>query len=384
MLDVELLTDEAALRSIAPEWSALEASIRPRLPFRLPCWNILWWKHFQEDNWRVAEELRVYALRDQAGRLIAVAPMMLTRRPGRGIRLFRELQFLGADPNITEWRGPICRDVDQPRVLAALQARFQTSPTGMDWIQWAGITDSIETRLTLEQAGRVDWREPLRDYYLDLPANWDDFRAGLSRNIKESVRKCYNSLKRDGHEFTFHAVSDTNLIPAALDRFFVLHAARSNLIGTTRHANVFEQPVARAFLTELGEHLASKNRLRIFQVEIAGTVVATRIGFLMDDELFLYYSGYLPEWSRYSVMTTVVTETLRWAIEQNLKVVNLSTGTDVSKTRWSPRETLHLSGLQGGTAWHQALSFKGYHALKHHSRSDAWVGKLIRRTRRQR
>jgi CelD/BcsL family acetyltransferase involved in cellulose biosynthesis len=74
----------------------------------------------------------------------------------------------------------------------------------------------------------------------------------------------------------------------------------------------------------------------VFQLLIEGKVVATRIGFRSGRSLYLYYSGYDPELSRYSVMTTLLAETLKWAIERQLATVNLSFGNDVSKTRWRP------------------------------------------------
>lgn len=47
--------------------------------------------------------------------------MVLTRRPGVGSLAVRVLQFVGADPNMTELRGLVCRAEDEPAVLRALQ-----------------------------------------------------------------------------------------------------------------------------------------------------------------------------------------------------------------------------------------------------------------------
>ena len=74
-------------------------------------------------------------------------------------------------------------------------------------------------------------------------------------------------------------------------------------------------------------------------------MVASRVAFVLGDELYLYFSGYEPEWSRYSVMTTTVAESIKWAIERKMRVVNLSTGTDVSKTRWGPTSYTSCYGV---------------------------------------
>jgi hypothetical protein len=43
---------------------------------------------------------------------------------------------------------------------------------------------------------------------------------------------------------------------------------------------------------------------KLFELLVEGEVVASRIGFVLGDNLYLYFSGYHPRMSRYSVMTT--------------------------------------------------------------------------------
>ena len=69
------------------------------------------------------------------------------------------------------------------------------------------------------------------------------------------------------------------------------------------------------------------------------------MGLVLGRELYLYYSGYDPAWHRFSVMTTLVAEAIKWAIAQRLTLVNLSVGTDVSKTRWRPRAIPHREAI---------------------------------------
>jgi len=64
--------------------------------------------------------------------------------------------------------------------------------------------------------------------------------------------------------------------------------------------------------------------MRVFQLAIAGDVVALRIGFVIGGSLYLYYSGFDPRWSKYSVMTTTVVEAVKYAIGQGLTAINLS------------------------------------------------------------
>jgi CelD/BcsL family acetyltransferase involved in cellulose biosynthesis len=74
---------------------------------------------------------------------------------------------------------------------------------------------------------------------------------------------------------------------------------------------------------------------------INGQAVATRIAFVQEDTLYTYFSGFDPQYRKYSVATTLLAEILRYAIRNGLAFVNLSTGRDESKLRWRPKEVMY-------------------------------------------
>jgi CelD/BcsL family acetyltransferase involved in cellulose biosynthesis len=77
--------------------------------------------------------------------------------------------------------------------------------------------------------------------------------------------------------------------------------------------------------------------MRLFQLKIGADIVAIRVGFVVGDSVYLYYSGFDPAWARYSVMTTTLAEALKYAMAAGLKTANLSLSPDQSKLRWRPR-----------------------------------------------
>jgi CelD/BcsL family acetyltransferase involved in cellulose biosynthesis len=160
----------------------------------------------------------------------------------------------------------------------------------------------------------------------------------MSRNLKESLRKCYNSLRREGLSYGLEVVTARAAAGSALEDFFRLHSARASLSGTIRHRDVFAHPNCRAFLLDVCERFAERDALRIYRLRVADAVVATRIGFVLGHGLYLYYSGFDPAFARFGVMTTTVAEAVKDAIGEGLERVNLSTGSDVSKSRWRPEE----------------------------------------------
>jgi hypothetical protein len=300
-------------------------------------WNLLWWRHFREDHLWVRDELFVLAVRDEHGRLIALAPLMRSLRPARGPLRIREIRFFGADPNITELRGPVCRPEHRTDAMRALHAYLMEHAGEWDSLRWCG---SPAGESVAELGVPPQPYYTLSDYYLRLPGSWPELKAGLSRNMKEALRKCYNSLKRGGHLYTFRTVSEPETVDAALNTFFELHRARAELKRSVPHPDTFRTARSREFLRDYARRMAQRDQLRIFQLTIGGQVVATRIGFVLGEEIYLYYSGYSPQWGKYSVMTTLTAESIKWALQRQFKIVNLSTGNDYAKARWRPAEAV--------------------------------------------
>ena len=105
------------------------------------------------------------------------------------------------------------------------------------------------------------------------------------------------------------------------------------------------------------------------------------LGFLLlGDEPYMYFSGYDLAWSRYSVMTTLVAEAMQWAIAHRMRLFNLSTGADVSKTRWRPARVDYCGGffLLGGVFSRNALAARL--ALRERSSAGGVSQRLRRRS----
>jgi CelD/BcsL family acetyltransferase involved in cellulose biosynthesis len=376
----ERLADPQALAALAPEWDALDAQVSPRTPFTGPLWNLLWWKHFSADRLFVRDELFAYAVRKPSGELVAVAPMMISHRPAVSQLRARVLQFFGADANVTEIRGLTCRPRDQEEVTTALNAEFRARAKQWDWLCWSGLrTNGAAPGLEHAQTSRAT---PIRGYYLPLPASWEEFRSRRSRNIKESLRKCYNSLQREHVAFTFRAAERPQETRDAIGRFFALHAARARAAVAVEHRDVFEDERVRRFLGEYTQAAAERGQVRVFEMEVAGKVIASRVGFVLGDELYLYYSGYDVSWGRFSVMTTVVAESIKWAIARGLKVANLSTGQDVSKARWGPEEVVYRSAVQLSPTWRGRMAHRVYYDLLRRDNLPTRLDRLLALVRR--
>jgi CelD/BcsL family acetyltransferase involved in cellulose biosynthesis len=358
-LRVSTIEDAEELRRVEGEWAALLEHAGNTLPFLLPEWLATWWDVFHQDRLLLRDSLRVKVVRRDSGELVGVIPLMLTERPRLGPFRSRVLGFLGADRYITEQRAPILARGCEREIARAL-AKDLFAENAWNWISWEGLQRESEFALELERALPLRWGTHDTAHLLEMAPTWDEFKGGLKRNIKESLRRCYNSLKRD-HLTARLAVAESPAdVGRALETFFELHTARSRQVETVGHPDRFAGPHARRFLVQVCAHLAARGIARVFTLQVDGRAVASRIGFQLPGCLYLYYSGFDPAWGKYSVMTTAVAEALKYAIEHGVARVHLSMGVDTSKSRWGPVTVKYEQAIWVKPGWASEAALRLY------------------------
>jgi len=340
-LTTEIVTDIEGIGALKPDYECLYRVTGNSLPFALQEWHLTWCSHFLSRNPRVHDQPLFCVSRDGSGTCVGIVPLVLTRRNLGPLKL-GTLALVGGDPALTQIRGPLIRPGYERRIVDAVYQCLATVPD-WHWIQWNGISAPLAQSMTGEIAPQ--WFQTSEDFILDLPDSWEELRSGMGRDLRESLRHCHDSPRRDGRGFEF-VVSRTGAeVREALGWFVELHAQRANTSWGVRHANRFAAHSQQAFLYDLCERMAARDAVRVFQLRVGREIVAARVAFIVGDSMYLYYSGFDPAWARYSVMTTAMAESIRYAIASGLRTVNLSLTAEQSKLRWRPRLVEYYSGL---------------------------------------
>jgi CelD/BcsL family acetyltransferase involved in cellulose biosynthesis len=369
MVTIDTVTTVDGVAALRPCYERLHRVTGNTLPFALHEWHLAWCHHFLNRNLRIHDEPLFYVVRDSAGTCVAILPFIVSRRRVGPVKIV-SINLLGADPAITEIRAPMIDPGYEHLTAHAVQ--HQLAKVGdWDWIHWTGISDAFAEALAVN--GSLQWQPALSDFVLDMAPTWDEFRLRLNRNIRESLRHCYNSLKRDNHRFELQVIEDLPELRRGLDRFLELHIMRAGLKTAVRHPNRFASQASRDFLYEVCERLGKRGAVRLFQLKVGSQIVAMRIGFVVGNSLYLYYSGFDPKWSRYSVMTTTVAEAIKYAIAHGLKTVNLSPTKDISKTRWSPRQVDYKSVYEQGQRLRSRLARQAYIRVRSAEGLQSWI-----------
>ncbi len=378
-MTVETVTTVDGVDALRPDYERLNRLMDNTLPFALHEWHLSWCRHFLNCDPRVRDEPLFFVLRDFSEACVGIVPFILSRRRIGPLKI-TSINLLGADPAITEIRTPLIAPGYE--ALIALPVRTQLAKVpDWDWIHWVGVDDDFAQALS-PISGDLQWQPPLADYVLDMAPTWEQFRQGLKRNIRESLRHCYNSLKRDNLRFELQVIQDPAEIRAAVDRFLALHSMRARVPSTVMHPDRFAAGVSRDFLYEVCERLAARGVVRFFQLKIGEDVVASRIGFAVGSSLYLYYSGYDDAWARYSVMTTTLAEAIKYAIAHGFKTVNLSPTKDVAKTRWGPRQVDYSNAFEDRGSLRSRLLCRAYVKARSVDGPQSWYSRYLNPVRR--
>ena len=354
-LRTDIVVNVEGIRALRPDYEHLYRVTANTLPFALQDWHLTWCAHFLNRKRQIQEQPLFHVLRTSAGECVAIVPLILTRRRLGPLKL-ATVGSIGADPGLTEIRSSLVKPGYERLTVRAVHQSL-AGVAGWDWVQWSGISGAMAEAMVRETTPQ--WYAAREDYVLDLPSSWEAFRAGLKRNVRESLRHCYNSLRRDGHAFEFVVARERGEVLQALERFFELHALRANMAQGPRHANRFAGRSLQEFLRDICHSLAARDAARVFQL-IGTEIVASRIGFVVGDSVYLYYSGFDPAWARYSVMTTTVAEAFKYAIAHGLTTVNLSLTGEQSKLRWRPRRVEFHSALVHRQALSSRIACRAY------------------------
>ena len=370
---VETITSVEGVEALYADYEHLCGITDHKLPFTSFEWHSTWCRHFLRCDSRIRDEPLFYLLRNAAGKCVAIAPFILSRRSFGPLKL-ASISLLGPDPFITEIRAPMIERGYEHLTARAVRdglARVHD----WDWIHWSGVSDGLAEALNVGRA--LCWESPRPYFVLDLPPSWEELRSRLKRNIRESLRHCYNSLKRDGHRFEFQVIEDPAGVRQGLDRYLELHTMRANAKDKVIHPDRFASRISRDFLYAICDQLAARRAVRLFALKIGAQIVAMRLGFVVGDSLYLYYSGYDPRWARYSVMTTTVAEAIKHAIERGIKTVNFSPGREVSKMRWGPRQIDCHSAYEANARLRSRLASSAYLTARSESGIQSRVLRLI-------
>jgi CelD/BcsL family acetyltransferase involved in cellulose biosynthesis len=282
-----------------------------RVVFLHPTWLRTWLTEFGG-----AVEPLVLTCGD--GSLLGVAPLM---------RADDRLTFIG-DASICDFMDVLV-DPDQ---ADAAYANLWQQLCAEDWTElelWGLMASSPTRDRVKDYAGRqqyaVEETQEAVAPRLALPESWDDYLASLNKKDRHELRRKIRRLFDSGGSVDFDVLSNQADVVAAMDDFLDLHT-RSRQDKTD-----FMTPEMAMFFRRMASALSAEGLIRLFMLRVNGRPAAAVLCFDAGSYLYMYNSGYDPEFSALSVGLVSKALCLRWAIENGKRGIDFLRGDESYK-----------------------------------------------------
>lgn len=320
---VDVVSTIEGLEALQPDWERLVDEMDVPSPFLSWHWSRIWWQHFGGRH-----KLQIAVLNEN-GLVAAIAPYYLLRYGP-----VKVLVPFGWPDRLTEQMEPIILARNRHVLQAALNNwLIQKHPVGFVTGLDPSCAEPFGER-SLRENVYFDWRE--------LPATWDALLDGLHRSMRGNIKYYPRLLERSGHSFSFRIAGDVDSVRAALPTLYRLHTARAQLTAGEQHRDRLLHPIRRRFLNHLAGVLAPRGEMKIGILQVDGEDVAAQLWFERNATVFLHYSGYQPEWARFSVAMMTTSEIIRLALERGMKRVEFLRGSKQFKTRWNTEQRVQV------------------------------------------
>jgi CelD/BcsL family acetyltransferase involved in cellulose biosynthesis len=198
---------------------------------------------------------------------------------------------------------------------------------------------------------------------MPLAASWDEQRAGLGRNLRESLRRSRNRLDGSGAAWRVRTVLPGPGWSAAVASLCRLHAQRAAVKGRPRHIDWSADRAVARLIADVGVRLPG-GAIEIMFLDIGGAPAAAQAVLRGGGTTYLLMSGFDPRWWWHGPMTELVGAAVRAAIARGDRRLNLSSGPIASKTRWSRDLELHQDFVLVGARGRSRAAYAGYASLE--------------------
>jgi CelD/BcsL family acetyltransferase involved in cellulose biosynthesis len=294
-----------------PKLEALLSRQDERLPFLHPAWLRTWLSEFGGDY----EPLLLTCTQ---GDVVGVAALM--RSDGR-------LSFIG-DASICDFMDILVEPDKAPEAYDDLWQQLCAE----EWseLELWGLMATSPTRASVKAFAAANGFEVTEELEavaprLALPDTWDGYMASLNKKDRHELRRKIRKLYESGAGITLDVLTTQAEVAGAMDDFLDLHT-RSRADKTDFMTHDME-----VFFRRMASAMAAEGLVRLFMLRVNARPAASVLCFDAGSHLYLYNSGYDPEFSSLSVGLVSKALCLQWAIEHGKQGLDFLRGDESYK-----------------------------------------------------
>jgi CelD/BcsL family acetyltransferase involved in cellulose biosynthesis len=331
-ISVDVVSDYAAFVALESAWNDTVDRARVAHPFLRHEWIRTWWDSFGTNH-----RLYVLVVRD-SDRIIAIAPLMREATTSYGVPVRRiallandhtpRTDFIIADQPDDAYRAiwnALRENVDQWDVLQLTQ------------LPRASTTLGVVSQLAAAEGLATGTWHSSDSPYLELAGTWDEYWASLPSKFRGNIRNRLSRLTRIG-EPALEILADKAAIQGACEDAWRLEASGWKQEEGT---SICSDAAVHRFYTLLTERATERGWLRLLFLTVGGRRIAVSYSACYDGRLFLFKTGYDPEFhtcSPFKLLTYFATQD---AFARGLREVDFLGDSEPWKQEWTPATRGH-------------------------------------------
>jgi CelD/BcsL family acetyltransferase involved in cellulose biosynthesis len=308
----QLAVNDEPFDAVAAEWSGLLAQSANPIPFATPQWQRVWLRHFQGER-----TLRVLSMRD-GERLVGVAPLLVEGERAEFVGHYSICDYMDAVV------APGYENEFFSRVLEQLARDGVTSLDLRGVRQWSSTLDCV-CECGAGIGFSVQREEEALSPSVELAGDWESYLGQLSKKDRHELRRKLRRLMSAGG-VELRVVTAPDEASEKLDTLF--HLMR---ISSHHKEEFLDRPGMEAFFREMTRTMAEAAMLRFYFLTFDGQPVASVLNFDLGGVLYMYNSGYDPEYAHYAVGLMSKALLVKDAIENGRSCVDFLRGDESYK-----------------------------------------------------
>jgi len=321
-----ITVEEISFDALRDLWDALLPTAITPFPFQSIGWAEAWYHALGGDA-----ASRILAIRDETGRLIGVAPLIV-----RQTALGRTVQLMGGD-DVTDYLDIVAAERDVQRVWTAVTHHLLSVRATWDAIdlhcvpQWSPSHATVAELLARTMPVRIVQEEVCP--VVRLGGSFETYLRGLPKKERHEIKRKARNFERDAPSGRLRILTERDDALAALPDFFRLH--RLSAPDKER----FLTPAVEEFFRVMTAAMADAGWLRLYVLDIDGESVAAMFTFVADRRLLVYNSGFDPAFAKISIGMVLTALVIEDAANSGLTLCDFLRGNEAYKYRFGASDT---------------------------------------------
>jgi CelD/BcsL family acetyltransferase involved in cellulose biosynthesis len=305
-----------SLEGLESSWNELRHKPNWSSVFVLPRWLRVWWQAFGQGS-----RLYLFDVRENKN-VIGIAPLMV--KEGRA-------SFIG-DADVCDYMDFAVAPGKERAFFTALLDKLNKD--GIKELHLESLRNDSAAMMHLVDLAKgkgyeVSVTKENVSLDLDLPSTWEAYLKILTPKQRRETGRRFRRLEEEG-DITYRTVETAD--PEVLDIFFKL--MRANREDKAE----FMTPKMESFFRALAQTMAEAGMLRFGILGISAKPVAAVMCFDYNGKVYLFNSGYDPEYSILSVGLLSKLLSIKDSIERGRKCYDFLKGAEEYKYRLKGRE----------------------------------------------